>query len=193
MVRSSRLTKSTAQLARQPFRTEHNDQDGAENDRDLGPGQWQVAYPAIYGPARLSLPSLLPCAPPNSPIVTLPWVPTNRHFKTASMVLITCLLIERIMMQRLLIIVLTGAVSLADAAPAISIGSTYEFIEPAARTLSKRVTNTGSSTAFVRIEVLEIVYDNGQPVERPVPPVSHAKGTQAAALVASPAHDRPSR
>ncbi|EOJ8668613.1 MULTISPECIES: hypothetical protein [Providencia] len=42
------------------------------------------------------------------------------------------------------------------AAPSIGIGSMYDVFTPETQSLTKRVYNTGTSTAFVRVEVLEI-------------------------------------
>ena len=77
----------------------------------------------------------------------------------------------------------------ANAAPAISIGALYEYLDPHKSTLLKRVNNTSDSTAFVKISVSEIVYEGLEPpFEREVPAVTHGKGTpQVSTLVASPA------
>ncbi|AFH94519.1 hypothetical protein ACU7RR_003311 [Providencia stuartii] len=42
------------------------------------------------------------------------------------------------------------------ASPSIGIGSMYDVFTPETQSLTKRVYNTGTSTAFVRVEVLEI-------------------------------------
>lgn len=73
-------------------------------------------------------------------------------------------------------------------APGISVGALYEYLDPHKSTLLKRVYNSGDSTAFVKISVSEIVYDDaGKPSEQPVMPVVHGKREQAGTLVASPA------
>jgi len=43
-----------------------------------------------------------------------------------------------------------------SAAPAIGIGSIYDVLTPGMQSMTKRIYNTGDSTAFVRVELLEI-------------------------------------
>ena len=91
------------------------------------------------------------------------------------------------MVKGLLIVALLTLACTARAAPAISIGDMHEFVESSARTLLKRVSNSGTSTAFVRIEVKEIVYEAGKPIERDMPPMTLRQGSTQAGLIASPA------
>ncbi|MBJ7262658.1 MAG: hypothetical protein JHC61_02460 [Burkholderiaceae bacterium] len=91
------------------------------------------------------------------------------------------------MMKHLIMLVLTTVVSVVHSAPSISIGKTYEFIEANARTLTKGVKNSGTSTAFVRVELVEITYDGAQAAERPVLIVAPHGSSPQATLIASPA------
>lgn len=56
--------------------------------------------------------------------------------------------------------ILTGiclsALSSAHATPVIGIGSMYDVLTPGMQSMTKRVYNTGDSTAFVRVELLEM-------------------------------------
>lgn len=53
--------------------------------------------------------------------------------------------------------------------PNISVGALYEYLEPGQSTLLKRVHNSGEATAFVRVNITEIVYDtDGGHQETPV-------------------------
>lgn len=45
------------------------------------------------------------------------------------------------------------------AAPSIQVGAMYEYLEPDQASLLKRVHNRGTATAFVRVMVSEVVYD----------------------------------
>jgi hypothetical protein len=54
-------------------------------------------------------------------------------------------------------------------APNIHIGSLFEFLDPDHQTVLKRVRNSGDATAFVRVEINEVVYDKeGKPTEHPI-------------------------
>lgn len=48
----------------------------------------------------------------------------------------------------------------AYAAPELNVGALYDYLEPGSSTLLKRVRNGGDSTAFVKVSVAELVYDN---------------------------------
>ena len=75
------------------------------------------------------------------------------------------------------------------ASPNINVGAMYEYLEPGRSMLLKRVRNSGDATAFVRVEITEVVYDSaGKPIEQPLPPEQALtlEGT-AAHLLASPA------
>lgn len=63
----------------------------------------------------------------------------NHRFITASILLASALF--------------TSAIS---AAPLIGIGSMYDVLTPGTQSMAKRIYNTGDTTAFVRIELLEI-------------------------------------
>lgn len=53
-----------------------------------------------------------------------------------------------------------GSITFCFAGPAINVGSLNEYIQAQKSTLAKRVYNTGDVTAFVRVNVSEIVYDD---------------------------------
>ncbi|MGO3985431.1 molecular chaperone [Pseudomonas sp. SAS7] len=72
----------------------------------------------------------------------------------------------------------------ADAAPELNIGGLYDYLDGDKSTLLKRVRNSGDSTAFVKVSVAELVYDDAG--------VAHEIDTDGLALeqrglVASPA------
>lgn len=49
-----------------------------------------------------------------------------------------------------------GVIRTANATPVIGIGSMYDVLTPGTQSMTKRIYNTGDSTAFVRVELLEI-------------------------------------
>ncbi|HGN0121188.1 TPA: hypothetical protein ACKRGB_000768 [Proteus mirabilis] len=69
------------------------------------------------------------------------------------------------MLKRLNFILIYSVLSLISittsvyASPSIGIGSMYDVFTPETQSLTKRVYNTGTSTAFVRVEILEIDAD----------------------------------
>lgn len=72
--------------------------------------------------------------------------------------------------------------------PSIAVGAMYEYLEPGRSTLLKRVRNGGDATAFVRVEVTEVVYDSdGIAREQPMSPEQAVVESAAGHLVASPA------
>jgi hypothetical protein len=74
----------------------------------------------------------------------------------------------------------------AHAGPSINIGSVYDYLDGDKSTFLKRVYNGGDSTAFVKVNILEILYDaDGK--SREVPLMSNADGTSRDGLMASPA------
>jgi P pilus assembly chaperone PapD len=74
----------------------------------------------------------------------------------------------------------------AHAGPQINVGTVYDYLDGDKSTYLKRVFNSGDSTAFVKINVLEIVYDaDGKPQEIPV--VNAADGASRNGIMASPA------
>jgi len=74
----------------------------------------------------------------------------------------------------------------AQAGPQINVGTVYDYLDSDKSTYLKRVFNSGDSTAFVKINVLEIVYDaDGTPREIPVE--NAADGASRNGVMASPA------
>ncbi|WP_433767414.1 molecular chaperone [Pseudomonas putida] len=73
-----------------------------------------------------------------------------------------------------------------QAGPQINVGTVYDYLDGDKSTYLKRIFNSGDSTAFVKVNVLEIVYDSeGMPKEIPV--VAAADGASRNGLMASPA------
>jgi hypothetical protein len=90
-------------------------------------------------------------------------------------------------MRFLLLMGLLGTFSLAvQAGPQINVGTVYDYLDGDKSTYLKRVFNSGDSTAFVKINVLEIVYD-ADGTSREVPVESSADGTSRKGIMASPA------
>lgn len=74
----------------------------------------------------------------------------------------------------------------ANAGPQINVGTVYDYLDGDKSTYLKRVFNSGDSTAFVKVNVLEIVYDaEGKPQEIPVE--NAADGASRNGVMASPA------
>lgn len=73
------------------------------------------------------------------------------------------------------------------AAPSISIGAFYEYVEPHKSTLLKRIRNSGDSTAFVKVKVSEISFDSGEAIELPTASLAKKDEKQSHTLIASPA------
>lgn len=71
---------------------------------------------------------------------------------------------NKIFIPVLLLLFSLLSLSTAQAAPSIGISSMYDVLAPGVQTLNKRIYNTGNSSAFVRVEVLEI--DPSQPGDR---------------------------
>ncbi|PKH77389.1 pilus assembly protein [Pseudomonas sp. Choline-02u-1] len=75
---------------------------------------------------------------------------------------------------------------IAQAGPAINVGVVYDYLEGDKSTYLKRVFNGGDATAFVKINILEIVYDaDGTPREMPLANQTDANARDG--LMASPA------
>lgn len=75
---------------------------------------------------------------------------------------------------------------MAHAGPSINIGTVYDYMDGDKSTYLKRVFNGGDSTAFVKVNILEILYDaDGKSQE--VPLKSSADGSTRDGLMASPA------
>lgn len=69
----------------------------------------------------------------------------------------------------LLLVFITSAM----ATPVIGIGSMYDVVTPGSQSMTKRIYNTGDSTAFVRVEIVEIHLENGKtPQEVPQQEIS---------------------
>ena len=78
----------------------------------------------------------------------------------------------------------------AHAGPAINVGVVYDYLEGDRSSYLKRVFNGGTSTAFVKVNVLEILYNaDGTSKEVPVTSLTDTKGaaTSRDGLMASPA------
>ena len=74
----------------------------------------------------------------------------------------------------------------ANAGPQINVGTVYDYLDADKSTYLKRVFNSGDSTAFVKVNVLEIVYDaDGTPKEVPVETATD--GASRNGVMASPA------
>ena len=74
----------------------------------------------------------------------------------------------------------------AHAAPSINIGTVYDYLDGDKSTYLKRVFNGGDSTAFVKVNILEILYDS-EGKSQEVPLKTHADGQSRDGLMASPA------
>ena len=65
----------------------------------------------------------------------------------------------------------------AQAGPAINVGVVYDYLEGDRSSYLKRVFNGGTSTAFIKVNVLEIVYNaDGTSREIPVASLTDDKG-----------------
>lgn len=74
----------------------------------------------------------------------------------------------------------------ANAGPQINVGTVYDYLDGDKSTYLKRIFNSGDSTAFVKVNVLEIIYDaDGQPQEVPVQ--NATDGASRNGVMASPA------
>lgn len=76
--------------------------------------------------------------------------------------------------------------NMAQAGPQIGVGVVYDYLDGDKSTYMKRVFNGGTSTAFVKVNILEIVYnEDGSYQELPLETL--ANGTSKDGLMASPA------
>lgn len=90
-------------------------------------------------------------------------------------------------MKRLLpVLLLSLFAQTAHAGPSINVGVVYDYLSGDKSTYLKRIFNGGTSTAFVKVEILEILYDL-QGVAREVPLKNQADGSSRDGLMASPA------
>lgn len=74
----------------------------------------------------------------------------------------------------------------AHAGPQINVGVVYDYLEAGKSTYMKRVFNGGTSTAFVKVNILEMVYD-ADGSYREVPVKTSADISARDGLMASPA------
>ena len=89
-------------------------------------------------------------------------------------------------MKRLLpLLVLCFLAHAAQAGPSINVGVVYDYLDGDKSTYLKRIFNGGTSTAFVKVEILEIVYD-AQGLTKEVPLQLQADNARDG-LMASPA------
>lgn len=76
--------------------------------------------------------------------------------------------------------------SVAQAGPQIGVGVVYDYLDGEKTTYMKRVFNGGTSTAFVKVNILEIIY-NEDGTYQEVPLQNQASATAKDGLMASPA------
>jgi len=92
----------------------------------------------------------------------------------------------KVMKRVFLLIGLSGFSLGLQAGPQINVGTVYDYLDGDKSTYLKRVFNSGDSTAFVKVNILEIVYDaDGTPSEVPVK--SDPGAASRDGLMASPA------
>jgi hypothetical protein len=90
-------------------------------------------------------------------------------------------------MKRLLLLMGLSGFSLAiSAGPQINVGTVYDYLDGEKSTYLKRVFNSGDSTAFVKVNILEIVYD-AEGGHQEIPVRMQADGSGRDGLMASPA------
>lgn len=90
-------------------------------------------------------------------------------------------------MNRLFLLwVLSVFCGMANAGPQINVGTVYDYLDGDKSTYLKRVYNSGDSTAFVKVIVLEIIYKADGTTEE-IPVVAAADGASRNGLMASPA------
>jgi len=92
----------------------------------------------------------------------------------------------KVMKRVFLLMGLSGFSLGLQAGPQINVGTVYDYLDGDKSTYLKRVFNSGDSTAFVKVNILEIVYDaDGTPSEVPVK--SDPGAASRDGLMASPA------
>ncbi len=90
-------------------------------------------------------------------------------------------------MKRLWLLLGLSGFSLAvQAGPQINVGTVYDYLDGDKSTYLKRVFNSGDSTAFVKVNILEIIYD-ADGTHREIPVATQADGSGRDGLMASPA------
>lgn len=75
---------------------------------------------------------------------------------------------------------------MANAGPQINVGVVYDYLDADKSTYLKRVFNGGDATAFVKVNILEIVYD-ADGTSREIPLATQAESAARDGLMASPA------
>ncbi|WP_095132291.1 pilus assembly protein [Pseudomonas sp. Irchel s3h14] len=75
---------------------------------------------------------------------------------------------------------------MANAGPAINVGVVYDYLDADKSTYLKRVFNGGDATAFVKVNILEIVYD-ADGTSREIPLTAQVEMAARNGLMASPA------
>ena len=81
-----------------------------------------------------------------------------------------------------------GVTAQVYASPLINPGAMFSFLDDGKSAVLKRIYNSGTSTAFVKVVVQEITYDiNGKPSELPPKTLTNAPLIEQDMLVASPA------
>lgn len=90
------------------------------------------------------------------------------------------------MKRVLLLCLLCVSAQLAHAGPNINIGTVYDYMDGDKSTFLKRVFNGGDSTAFVKVNILEILYA-ADGTSREVPVKAADNGNSRDGLMASPA------
>lgn len=80
-----------------------------------------------------------------------------------------------------------GLATPANASPAINPGAMFSYLDSGKSALLKRIYNSGTSTAFVKVVVQEITFDaDGKSVELPPQPLSNTPLADQNRLMASP-------
>lgn len=91
---------------------------------------------------------------------------------------------KRLLMAAALCAAAYIAVPAVQATPVIGIGSMYDVLQPGSESMTKRIYNTGESTAFVRVELLEIhPGDRQHASESPAPALSDGQLEQNRLIV----------
>ncbi|MEN5290323.1 CS1 fimbrial subunit B flags: Precursor [Stenotrophomonas lactitubi] len=87
-----------------------------------------------------------------------------------------------------LMLLFTLAFSSRASQPQINVGPLFDYLQPGSSTLLKRIRNTGSATAYVRVEVTRMQFDDaGKVSETPVDTAALARNaSDAQGIIASP-------
>ena len=92
----------------------------------------------------------------------------------------------KVMKRLVLLMVLSGLPFALQAGPQINVGTVYDYLDGDKSTYLKRVFNSGDSTAFVKVNILEILYD-ADGTSREIEVRSQADMSSRDGLMASPA------